>query len=221
MKRTIKYIIYIFLLVGSTGSAFAQTQFYKEVQQLKKLDSTSMPAPNSILMIGSSSFKKWKDVQDYFPSYPIVNRAFGGSKFPDLIYYAEDVIAPYQPKQILVYCGDNDLASSDTITPQIVLLRFQELFTIIRNYHPKASVVYVSIKPSPKREKLMSKMVETNMLIKKFLKKKKRTDYVDVYHNMLLDNGKPDTTLFVEDNLHMNAKGYAIWKKAIEPKLLK
>ena len=27
--------------------------------------------------------------------------------------------------------------------------------------------------------------------------------------------------IFIEDDLHMNAKGYAIWQKAIEPYLLK
>ena len=27
--------------------------------------------------------------------------------------------------------------------------------------------------------------------------------------------------IFIEDDLHMNAKGYAIWQKAIEPYLIK
>jgi lysophospholipase L1-like esterase len=58
-------------------------------------------------------------------------------------------------------------------------------------------------------------------MIKNFLKKKKKTAFVDVYKAMLKADGTPMTDIFLEDNLHMNAKGYAIWQKIIEPYLLK
>jgi lysophospholipase L1-like esterase len=38
---------------------------------------------------------------------------------------------------------------------------------------------------------------------------------------MIDDEGKPIAELFGEDNLHMNKKGYTIWKRAIEPYLKK
>jgi lysophospholipase L1-like esterase len=38
---------------------------------------------------------------------------------------------------------------------------------------------------------------------------------------MLQNDGMPRTDIFTDDNLHMNAKGYAIWKKEIESKLVK
>jgi lysophospholipase L1-like esterase len=38
---------------------------------------------------------------------------------------------------------------------------------------------------------------------------------------MLEADGTPIKGIFVEDNLHMNADGYAIWQKIIEPYLLK
>ena len=82
-------------------------------------------------------------------------------------------------------------------------------------------VAYVSIKPRPSREKLMPKMLKKNQLIQTFLKTKSNPVFVDVYHKMLLPNGKPIPEIFGPDNLHMNAKGYAIWQKAIEPYLLK
>jgi lysophospholipase L1-like esterase len=64
-------------------------------------------------------------------------------------------------------------------------------------------------------------MREGNMLIGNFLKKQKHTGFVDVYKEMIDDEGKPIKELFLEDNLHMNKKGYAIWQKLIEPYLLK
>ena len=36
---------------------------------------------------------------------------------------------------------------------------------------------------------------------------------------MLTENGTPDSTIFVEDMLHMNSQGYAGWKKMIRPKV--
>jgi lysophospholipase L1-like esterase len=86
---------------------------------------------------------------------------------------------------------------------------------------PAASIVFVSIKPSPSRRHLMKKMDAANKMIKRFLAKKPNTGFVDVYHKMLKPDGKPIDDIFLEDKLHMNAKGYAIWQKAIQPYLLK
>ena len=112
--------------------------FADEIQKFRNDDKVSPPVAGSILFVGSSSFRKWTDVQQYFPGYPIINRGFGGSTFPDLIYYAGDIIIPYHPKQVVIYCGDNDLASSDAITADSVLQRFTVLFGIIRRALPGA-----------------------------------------------------------------------------------
>jgi lysophospholipase L1-like esterase len=38
---------------------------------------------------------------------------------------------------------------------------------------------------------------------------------------MLNNDGTPNKDIFGKDMLHMNADGYAIWKKMIQPYLLK
>ena len=195
--------------------------FYTDIQHFKTQDSTHFPPKHAILFTGSSSFTKWVNVQDYFPGYTIINRGFGGSSLPDLIRYAKDIIFPYEPRQILIYCGDNDLAASDTVTATMVLNRFKHLFMMIRQQLPNTSVAFVSIKPSPSRQRLMAKMEEANSLVRNFLKNKKNTAFIDVYHKMLNEDGTPIKSIFIEDELHMNAEGYAIWQKAIEPYLLK
>ncbi len=219
MKKKI-FILLLFVGVGILAYA-QQPRFWNEIQAFKVKDSVTPPPKNAILLVGSSSFQKWKDVQDYFPGYPIINHGFGGSTLLDVIRYANDVIIPYHPKQVLIYCGDNDLASSDTVTAQTVFQRFQQLFQIIRSGLPNTSIAFVSIKPSPSREQLMPKMIEANRLIKNYLKTQPKTAFIDVFHPMLTPQGKPKEELFVEDRLHMNAKGYAIWKRVIKPYLLK
>jgi lysophospholipase L1-like esterase len=222
MKRLFLYLLTMFLYAGAIEPVYAQAKpFYKEIQEFKKADSSSFPPANAILLVGSSSFRKWTDVQEYFPGYKIINRGFGGSTFPDVIGYAPDVIIPYKPKQLLVYCGDNDLASSDTISPETVAGRFKALFHVIRAKLPKTNIAFVSIKPSPSRAHLATKMVDANKLIKAFLARQKNTAYIDVYNKMLLPNGKAKPEIFLSDSLHMNDKGYAIWQKAIKPYLKK
>lgn len=212
---------FAFLISGLMVAQTTLPPFRKEIDAFKKKDSLQMPASHSILLVGSSSFTKWTDVQDYFPGYPMLNRGFGGSSLPDVIRYVDDIIFPYNPKQVIIYCGENDVASSDTITAQIVLQRFQQLFFTIRNKLPKVPVAFISIKPSPSRWKFEPVIVEANRFIKKFLRKQTKTKFVNVHDAMLNKDGSVMTDIFLGDNLHMNEKGYKIWQKVLRPFLTK
>lgn len=212
----------IFLLVLVSVGLFAKAQpFANEIAAFKKQDSLSFPGTGKILLVGSSSFTLWKDVQQYFPDHPIINRGFGGSSLTDLIRYAPDIIFPYEPKQIIIYCGENDFAGDTSLYPSQVAQRFFDLFNLIRSRYKKVPIAYISMKPSPSRRHLMARFNVANVMIKNFLKKKKKTDYIDVYKAMLNENGQPKEEIFLADQLHMNAEGYKIWKKIIEPYLLK
>jgi lysophospholipase L1-like esterase len=203
-----------------TGQCLAQP-FAEEIEAFKKQDQLIPPPANAILFVGSSSFTKWTDVGNYFPGYIIINRGFGGSTIPDVIRYTGDIIVPYHPKQVVIYCGDNDLASSDAITADSVFERFRVLFELIRTNLPGENIVYVSIKPSPSRARLKEKMEKANLLIQTYLSLHHNVTFVDVYHKMLNPDGTIMTDIFLEDSLHMNGKGYVIWQKAIAPYLSK
>lgn len=140
---------------------------------------------------------------------------------PDVIRFNKETIVKYKPKQIYIYCGENDLAANDTITPKIVLERFTTLYHIIRtNLGNKIPVMFVSIKPSVARWNLEDRMVTTNTLVKDFLATQKNTHFIDVHSAMLDANGMVFKDIFIADKLHMNAKGYAIWQKIIAPTLV-
>lgn len=195
--------------------------YWNDIQAFKKQDSTGFPGTGKILFTGSSSFTLWKDVQRYFPAYPVINRGFGGSTLQDMIRYENDIIFPYQPKQIVIYCGENDIANDSTVTGKMVFERFRQLFADIRTTFPGVPVIYVSMKPSPSRWHMRERVMEGNKRIRKFLRKQKHAVFISVWKEMLGADGEPKAELFVEDKLHMNAKGYAIWQKLIEPYLLK
>ena len=206
----------VFMISNST---IAQP-FINEIKAFRKADSTSMPPKNAILLVGSSSFTIWKDVQDYFPSHTMFNRGFGGSSLTDVIYYANDVLLKYKPKQIIIYCGENDIAGSSSVTADTVFERFKTLYTIIRSKFKKVPIAFISMKPSPSREKYVETMQKGNALIKSFMEQQKRSSYIDVYSSMLDANGKVLTHIFLSDKLHMNAEGYKIWQGVIAPYLV-
>lgn len=218
--RKVKVLVLAFLYSTLLVAQDQKPAFWNDIQNFKKQDAVSFPSKNAILFTGSSSFTRWTDVQQYFPSHPIINRGFGGSTLLDVTRYADDIIFPYQPKQIVIYCGENDIASADSVTAKMALERFKNLFHLIRSKLPDVPILFVSFKPSPSRWEMRDRMTKANELIRKFLKKNKNTVFVDVWKPMLGPDKKPVQDLFVEDNLHMTAKGYAIWQKLIEPHLL-
>jgi lysophospholipase L1-like esterase len=219
MKRilTLLFVFFCIEAIAQNG----KPPFWGDIQNFRKQDSVQAPPSHPILFVGSSSFTRWTDVQNYFPGYTILNRGFGGSTLADVLRFEEDVIFKYDPKQIVIYCGENDIASSDTITATTVFNRFQKLFSEIRAVYPTVPVVYVSLKPSPSRWHLKEKAIAVNTLIENYLKGQKNAQFVSVWNEMLGKNGRPKQELFGEDNLHMNAQGYAIWQKLIQPYLIK
>jgi lysophospholipase L1-like esterase len=195
-------------------------RFAADIQAFKNQDQTTPPPKGAILFIGSSSFTKWTDVQSYFPGYTIINRGFGGSTIPDVLHYVDDVVTPYQPKEIVIYCGENDIAE-DSVDSKVAADRFKDLFTAIRTRFPNVIIGFVSMKPSPSRVYFRHLITQGNQIIKNFLWTQQNTFYVNIFDLMLDPSGNYRPDLFGSDQLHMNASGYKIWAQAITPYLAK
>ena len=149
-----------------------------------------------------------------------MNRGIGGAVTNDITFYANDIVFPYKPRQIFIYVGENDLPD-ETSTADSILDRTKRLISTIKSKLPEIPIVYISLKPSPSREKYLEKAKATNELIKKYIKAEKNMKYVDVFTAMLTKDGKLRPELFVQDMLHMNKAGYKIWTDLIKPYLLK
>ena len=209
-----------FLIVWSNSRLHAQA-FKQEIVQFQKSDSIVMPPKGQIVFAGSSSFTKWKDVAMYFPGYPIINRGFGGATLVDFIYYVDEAIIQYQPSQVFIYCGENDMADVDTVSPATVLNRFKTLHTILLKKLPRSTkIVFISIKPSVARWHLESKFIEANKLVQAYIDNQKNIQYLDVHSAMLDENKEVFKDIFISDKLHLNPKGYLIWQKLFAPLLI-
>ncbi|MHC1669135.1 SGNH/GDSL hydrolase family protein [Stenotrophomonas maltophilia] len=180
-------------------------------------DKVAPPPRGGIEFIGSSSFRMWDSLAADFAGQPVFNRGFGGSEVRDSTWYAGQIVIPYAPCKVFLYAGDNDLNSGRSA----VQVR-DDVVAFVRRVHrdlPKTRVEYVSIKPSPSRAHLLPAINEANTLVKAALARLPNTGFTDIYTPMLGADGQPDRALFREDMLHMTPAGYAIWTRALAPKV--
>ena len=163
---------------------------------------------------GSSSIRLWLNLYEDFSEIKPVNLGFGGSTLAACVWYFNRVMKPYNPKQIIIYAGDNDLG--DGRHPEEVFIFFQQLLARVHNRFGKLPCYYVSLKPSLSRWHLIDQFKFTNHLIKNEISRHHSNwQFINVFDQMLSATNHPDKKYFVEDGLHLSEKGYALWKEII------
>jgi lysophospholipase L1-like esterase len=214
----VKFLIVISCtFIGQGNNLFAQGEdrWQAEVKEItKKYDSINWEK-EAIVFTGSSSIRLWKTIQNDFPNSTIINTGFGGSQTHDLLKYLDALIIRFAPAKVFIYEGDNDINAQKPI-PQIIEEHL-EIITRLKEKLPDATFYIISTKPSPSRWTLKDSYLELNEQMKDFCTFQSGVTYIDVWTPMMDKSGKPNAKLFVEDKLHMNKKGYKIWKKAIKP----
>jgi lysophospholipase L1-like esterase len=197
-----------------SGCAPAQTagpdraaRWEKDVIAIEKRLRKDPPAAGGVAFVGSSSIRLW-DLKKSFPDLDAVNLGFGGSQVPDQTHYAPRLVLPLEPRAVVFYAGDNDVAAGRT--PKQVRDDFEAFARRVHATLPKARVLFVAIKPSPARWKQFERQSAANALVKAVCAGDERLVYVDVVTAMLGPDGEPDPDLFVADRLHLSAKGYEV-----------
>ena len=194
-------------------------RWQKEILAFAKQDAETAPPANPIVFTGSSSIRMWKTLADDFPGLPVINHGFGGSEVFDSFNYAHLTAIQYKPRQVVLYAGGNDLNAGKT--PERIFADFKAFVARVQAALPETHISFISSAPNPKRWHLIEQIRELNRLVEEFTKTDKRLQFINVYPHMLGPDGKPKPDIFLKDNLHMNEKGYAIWKEVVGPFLTK
>jgi lysophospholipase L1-like esterase len=193
----------------------SEARFESEILAFEDSDRVNPPKPGGVVFVGSSSIRLWPDLHGDFPGVNVVQRGFGGSRLDEVVNYAPRIVLPYKPTLIVLYAGDNDLAEGRT--PEQVFNDYKVFVAMVRKSLPETRIAYIAIKPSGDRWALAEKMRATNSLIQKYAATDPKLTCVDVFTPMLGGDGKPREELFREDRLHMNERGYAIWRELLTP----
>ena len=186
-----------------------------EIRAFEASDRTNLPVKHGILFIGSSSIRLWKTLAKDFPGEPVINRGFGGSRIADSTALADRIIFPYEPRTIVFYAGDNDIAQGHS--PEQVAADYRAFVETVRAKLPDVRIAFISIKPSPIRWNLRDKIESANRQIAAM--KGDGLVFIDSYNAMLGADGKPRVEMFTSDRLHMNAMGYQLWTTLVKAQL--
>lgn len=194
--------------------AFARWE--KDIAAFERQDRQKPPPQHAVVFVGSSSIRLW-DLHKSFPDLDAINRGFGGSQLADSVHFAPRIVLKYEPRLVVLYAGDNDIAAGKS--PERVADDFRDFVRVVHGRLPKTRIAYISIKPSLLRRALWEKMRKANALIEAACKQGEGLTYIDAATPMLGADGKPRAELFRKDGLHLNDKGYALWASLLKPVL--
>jgi lysophospholipase L1-like esterase len=199
------------------GMPIIVDRYEPEIRAFEASDLATPSAPGGIVFVGSSSIRLWQSLATDFPGLSVVNRGFGGSTLPEAIYYLPRIVLPYRPRTIVLYEGDNDLANM--VGPQRVAADYVQFVRAVRDSLPSTRIVFISVKPSPSRWRLVDQQREANRLVREIAARDTLQTFVDVFTPMLGKNGRPRPELYLADSLHMTPVGYTVWREQLAPHL--
>lgn len=191
--------------------------FEHEIREFEQSDLKNPPDKGGIVFIGSSSIKFWDTLKQDMAPLTVIQRGFGGSQAQHAVFYADRIVIPYQPKAIVFYEGDNDLAQRKK--PKQFLQDCQQFVAKVHAVLPKTKIYFVSIKPSPSRYFIWNEMQIANVLLKAYTQQNELLEFIDVSQAMHDESGQLRTDIFESDQLHLNAKGYQLWATLIKDHL--
>lgn len=192
----------------------AAERWEETIRQFEQWDRKNTFPSDAVLFVGSSSIRLWP-TRECFEEFAVINRGFGGSQISEVNYFTERIVLRYEPKVIVFYAGDNDVAAGKNA--RRVFDDYKKFVKPVHAKLPGTRIIYVGIKPSRSRWSLWPVMTEANMMIKDFSGKDGRLFYFDSAAPLLSRDGKPNPAFFLKDQLHLNDKGYEVWTKLLRP----
>ena len=193
-------------------------KFESEVAAYEAADRQKPPLKGGILFIGSSTIRLWKTLAADFPQHQVINRGFGGTEIVDSTHFADRLIFPYEPKQIFLRAGGNDIHAGRL--PREVAADFAEFVRVVHARLPKMEILYIALSPAPARWGEADKNRELNRLIRELALDMPRVGFVDAYDISLAPDGQARPELFIKDRLHFAADGYKLLSDRVRPFLV-
>ncbi|HEY0944089.1 MAG TPA: GDSL-type esterase/lipase family protein [Opitutaceae bacterium] len=180
-------------------------------------DQAKPPPTGGVVFAGSSSIERWPALADTFPGATVLNRGVGGSWLSDFADHVDQLVLACEPRTVVLYAGENDIAAG--FAPADVLAAFNEFRARLRAAAPRARLIFLALKPCPRRAKLIPAMQEANALIAAECRKDPDCTFIDTFSPLLDAEGKPSPELYAADGVHLSKAGYRVWNDLLLPVL--
>lgn len=197
-------------------------RYNDDIENLIKLSDADNDIVCDVLFLGSSSIRLWPHLKKAMYPLNVKQRGYGGATMRDLMINYRSVMGPYQPKTIVLYC-DNDICGwkEGDLEVEEVLALYKAFISMIHHDYPERKIYFLSIKHSLSRITLREKQQQLNSLMAEYANTDPYLEYVDVSSLLINENGDVNDALFMDDHLHLNAKGYQRWNAKLKPLLIK
>jgi len=214
MNKPLYFLIVFFGLLHLT--AFSQSlPFEQEVRQISaRIDSLGWEKGGTVFT-GSSTIRMWKSLQSSFPNENILNTGFGGSKASDLETRLFPLVIRLEPTRVFIYEGDNDVWGDVPVAD--ILTSLDNIVNRLQLIDPKTAIYLIGAKPSPSRWEKKANYAIFNQKLQEYGKAKEGVEFIDTWKALTDAEGNPRPELFLEDQLHLNEKGYVIWTEIFRP----
>jgi len=172
--------------------------------------------PGGTLFVGDSDIDYWRGMESVLSAekfQPVLNVGYGGYTCEKVLKEADQIIATLQPSRVVLVCGENDLANGSSVGATFT--RYSE---VVKKYVAAGAKVFsFSTKPEPNTAELHKNYEALDALIKPFTVDGSLT-FIDSYagFNAIGNPSSGSENLYDSDGLHLNAKGYALWKTWLE-----
>lgn len=192
-----------------TDTSYANGYYVKRVEYFSKLPVQKNPVVflgNSITEVG-----QWQEVTA-IPN--VINRGISGDNSFG-VFHRLDAILALKPKKIFLLIGVNDIKRGTPLA--IIANNYERIIKKVTRESPGTRLYLQSVLPvcEPMLASIYdnirnNKIISLNVMLKE-LAEKHRLPYVDLYHNLFMDeNGQLIKTLST-DGLHLQPEAYILW----------
>jgi lysophospholipase L1-like esterase len=209
------------LFSGSAALPERGSEYWEDSIRGLEIAAREAPLPtDSVLFLGSSSIRLWTSLAQDMAPVPVIQRGFGGAQLNDVSYFAERLLAVPKPIAIVIFAGANDIIRKTATEPTQLLHRYQQLVARLWQVVPGTPIYYIAITPAPHRLQFWPLSRAANRLIERYSSSSELLHFIDTNQVLLGSNGIPQRQFYHEDEIHLSAQGYSVWREIIRARLL-
>lgn len=163
------------------------------------------------------SITEYCDLKNWYPEIEnAYNCGIGGITSDMLLHFIDEGVLKYQPSQVFIMVGTNDLGNTIMASPRDIALNVKEMVEIIHFNLPQCRIYILSCIPCLEKihgYKTLKAGIRSNDVLKMIYKEYKRVipygyaHFINVYPALCNKKGEPIENYYI-DGLHINDEGY-------------
>lgn len=217
MKETMKYLPNQY-----------QLREFVVTRMLAIIENTKHCKKGGTIFFGDS-ITEMCDIEKWYPEITIkYNSGIAGITASMLLHFIDEGVIKYQPSQVVIMVGTNDLGDTEMKSPRDIALTIKEMAEIVHYNCPDCNIYLVSPIPCLEKEhgyKALKKGIRSNDFLKAIFREMKKVipypyvTFINAYPALCNKKGEPIEEYYV-DGLHITSAGYQVFSDIIKEKIL-